>query len=76
MKAALHRSLLTGLACWLLSSCAGIEGPAVVDMVRTIENSEGITSDDYEQLTEISDRVFQQIQDLDPQIYPPRTKPC
>ena len=48
----------------------------MVDMIRTIENSEGITSDDYEQLTEISDRVFQQIQDLDPQIYPPRTKPC
>ena len=48
----------------------------MVDMVRTIENSEGITSDDYEQLTEISDRVFQQIQDLDPQIYPPRKKPC
>lgn len=46
MKAALHRSLLTGLACWLLSGCAGIEGPAVVDMVRTIDTSEGITSDD------------------------------
>ena len=60
MKAAFHRSLLTGLACWLLSGCAGIEGPAVVDMVRTIDNSEGITSDDYEQLTDVSDLVFQQ----------------
>ena len=73
MKAAFHRSLLTGLACWLLSGCAGIEGPAVVDMVRTIDNSEGITSDDYEQLTDISDLVFQQIRDLDPQIYPQLT---
>ena len=73
MKAAFHRSLLTGLACWLLSGCAGIEGPAVVDMVRTIDNTEGITSDDYEQLTDISDLVFQQIRDLDPQIYPQLT---
>ena len=46
MKAALHRSLLTGLVCWLLSGYEGIEGPAVVDMVRTIDTSEGITSDD------------------------------
>ena len=60
MKAAFHRSLLTGLTCWLLSGCAGIEGPAVVDMVRTIDNSEGITSEDYEQLTDVSDLVFQQ----------------
>ena len=73
MNAAFHRSLLTGLACWLLSGCAGIEGPAVVDMVRTIDNTEGITSDDYEQLTDISDLVFQQIRDLDPQIYPQLT---
>ena len=73
MKAALHRSLLTGLACWLLSGCAGIEGPAVVDMVRTIDNSEGITSEDYEQLTDVSDLVFQQIRDLDLQIYPQLT---
>ena len=73
MKAAFHRSLLTGLACWLLTGCAGIEGPAVVDLVRTIDNSEGITSDDYEQLTDISDLVFQQIRDLDPQIYPQLT---
>ena len=62
-----------GLACWLLNGCAGIEGPAVVDMVRTIDNSEGITSEDYEQLTDISDLVFQQIRELDPQIYPQLT---
>ena len=73
MNAAFHRSLLTGLVCWLFSGCAGIEGPAVVDMVRTIDNSEGITSEDYEQLTDVSDLVFQQIRDLDLQIYPQLT---
>ena len=73
MNAALNRSLFAGLACCLLSGCAGIEGPAVVDIVRTIESSEGITSDDYEQLTDISDLVFRQIRDLDPQIHPQLT---
>ena len=70
MNAALNRSLFAGLACCLLSGCAGTEVPAVVDIVRTIESSEGITSDDYEQLTDISDLVFRQIRDLDPQILP------
>ena len=32
----------------------------MVDMVRTIDNSEGITSDDFEQLTNVSVLVFQQ----------------
>ena len=70
MNAALNRSLFAGLACCLMSGCAEIEGPAVVDIVRTIESSEGITSDDYEQLTDISDLVFRQIRELDPQIHP------
>ena len=73
MNAAFNRSLLTGLACWLLSGCAAVNGPAVVDIVRTIDRSDGITSDDYEELTDTSDQVFQQIRDLDPQIYPQLT---
>ena len=73
MNAAFNRSLLTSLASWLLSGCAAVNGPAVVDLVRTIDRSDGITSDDYEELTDTSDQVFQQIRDLDPQIYPQLT---
>ena len=73
MNAAFNRSLLTGLAFWLLSGCGAVNGPAVVDIVRTIDRSDGITSDDYEELTDTSDQVFQQIRDLDPQIYPQLT---
>ena len=68
MNAAFNRSLLTGLACWLLSGCGAVNGPAVVDIIRTIDRSDGITSEDYDELTDISDQVFRQIRDLDPQI--------
>ena len=73
MNAAFNRSLLTGLACWLLSGCGAVNGPAVVDIIRTIDRSDGITSEDYDELTDISDQVFRQIRDLDPQIYPQLT---
>ena len=56
----------------LLSGCTAIDSlrpPAVVDIVRTIDNKANITTQDYEQLEDISDLVFQQIRDIDPQIH-------
>ena len=76
MNAGLSRSLLTGLAGSLLSGCAAIDAlqpPAVVEMVRTIDNTDSISNQDYEQLTDTSNLVFRQIRDLDPQIYPQLT---
>ena len=57
----------------LLSGCTAIDllrPPAVVDIVRTIDNKANITTQDYEQLEDISDLVFQQIRDIDAQIHP------
>ena len=62
-----------GLMAELLSGCSAIDvlqPPAVVDIVRTIDNKAHITTQDYEQLEDISNLVFQQIRDLDPQIHP------
>ena len=62
-----------GLMAGLLSGCSAIDvlqPPAVVDIVRTIDNKAHITTQDYEQLEDISNLVFQQIRDLDPQIHP------
>ena len=62
-----------GLTAGLLSGCAAIDAlnpPAVVDIVRTIDNKANITTQDYEQLQDISNLVFQQIRDIDPQIQP------
>ena len=62
-----------GLMAGLLSGCSAIDvlqPPAVVDIVRTIDNKANITTQDYEQLEDISNLVFQQISDLDPQIHP------
>ena len=76
MVAWLNRALLTGLTGTLLSGCAAIDAlqpPAVVEMVRTIDNKNSISNQDYEQQTDISNLVFQQIRDLDPQIFPQLT---
>ena len=57
----------------LLSGCTTIDAlqpPAVVDIVRTIDNKANITTQDYDQLEDISALVFQQIRDIDPQIHP------
>ena len=62
-----------GLMAGLLSGCSAIDAlqpPAVVDIVRTIDNKAQITTQDYEQLEDISNLVYQQIRDLDPQIHP------
>ena len=76
MKAALRRSLLAALASGVLGGCSTLEAlqsPAVLEMVRTIDSQNTITSEDYEQLSGTSDLVFQQIRDLDPEIYPQLT---
>ena len=73
MAAGLSRAWLLGLMAGLLSGCSAIDAlqpPAVVDIVRTIDNKAHITTQDYEQLEDISNLVFQQIRDLDPQIHP------
>ena len=73
MAAGLSRAWLVGLTAGLLSGCAAIDAlnpPAVVDIVRTIDNKANITTQDYEQLQDISNLVFQQIRDIDPQIQP------
>ena len=73
MAAGLSRAWLVGLTAGLLSGCAAIDAlnpPAVVDIVRTIDNKANITTQDYEQLEYISNLVFQQIRDIDPQIQP------
>ena len=62
-----------GLMAGLLSGCSAIDvlqPPAVVDIVRTIDNKAHITTQDYEQLEDISNLVFQQIRDVDPEIHP------
>ena len=76
MKAALRRSLLAALASGVLGGCSTLDElqpPAVLEMVRTIDSPNTITSEDYEQLSGTSDLVFQQIRDLDPEIYPQLT---
>ena len=76
MKAALRRSLLAALASGVLGGCSTLDElqpPAVLEMVRTIDSQNTITSEDYEQLSGTSDLVFQQIRDLDPEIYPQLT---
>ena len=73
MAAGLSRAWLLGLMAGLLSGCSAIDAlqpPAVVDIVRTIDNKANITTQDYEQLKDIADLVFQQIRDIDPQIHP------
>ena len=77
MKAALRRSLLAALASGVLGGCSTLDElqpPAVLEMVRTIDSQNTITSEDYEQLSGTSDLVFQQIRDLDPEIYPQLTR--
>ena len=73
MTAGLGQAWLVGLMSGLLSGCAAVNAlkpPAVVDFVRTIDNTTSITTEDYEMLDEITGLVFQQIRDIDPQIYP------
>ena len=73
MAAGLCRAWLLGLMAGLLSGCSAIDAlqpPAVVDIVRTIDNKANITTQDYDQLEDISALVFQQIRDIDPQIHP------
>jgi arabinogalactan oligomer/maltooligosaccharide transport system substrate-binding protein len=73
MTAGLSRAWLVGLTAGLLSGCSAIDAlhpPAVLDIVRTIDNKANITTQDYEQLEYISNLVFQQIRDIDPQIQP------
>ena len=73
MAAGFSRAWLLGLMAGLLSGCTAIDSlqpPAVMDIVRTIDNKANITTQDYEQLEDISDVVFQQIRDIDPQIHP------
>ena len=73
MNTAFSRSLFVGLTSGLLSGCSAIDAlqpPAVVDIVRTIDNKAIITTQDYQQLEDISKLVFQQIRDVDPQIHP------
>ena len=76
MTAGLGQAWLVGLMSGLLSGCAAVNAlkpPAVVDFVRTIDNTTSITTEDYEMLDEITGLVFQQIRDLDPQIFPQLT---
>ena len=73
MTAGLSGAWLVGLTAGLLSGCSAIDAlhpPAVLDIVRTIDNKANITTQDYEQLEYISNLVFQQIHDIDPQIQP------
>ena len=73
MTAGLGQAWLVGLMSGLLSGCAAVNAlkpPAVVDFVRSIDNTTSITTEDYEMLDEITGLVFQQIRDIDPQIYP------
>ena len=73
MDAGFSRAWLLGLMADLWSRSTAIDAlqpPAVVDIVRTIDNKANITTQDYEQLEDISDLVFQQIRDIDPQIHP------
>ena len=68
------RNLTLGIALAVLSAgCTSWKPPVVIKVVRTIDNSETISSSDYERLREITEGAIDQIKSVDPTIRPQLT---
>ena len=69
------KHLALGIA--LTGFCAGCSSwrpPTVVKVVRTINNSNTISSKDYERLREVTEDAIDHIRSVDPHIRPRRTR--
>ena len=68
------RNLTLGIALAAFSAgCTSWKPPVVIKVVRTIDNSETISSEDYERLREITEEAIDQIKSVDPTIRPQLT---
>ena len=68
------RNLTLGIALAAFSAgCTSWKPPVVIKVVRTIDNSETISSEDYERLREITEGAIDQIKSVDPTIRPQLT---
>ena len=68
------RNLTLGIALAAFSAgCTSWKPPVVIKVVRTIDNSETISSEDYERLREITEEAIDQIKSVDPNIRPQLT---
>ena len=68
------RNLTLGIALAAFSAgCTSWKPPVVIKVVRTIDNSETISSSDYERLREITEGAIDQIKSVDPTIRPQLT---
>ena len=68
------RNLTLGIALAAFSAgCTSWKPPVVIKVVRTIDNSETISSSDYERLREITEEAIDQIKSVDPTIRPQLT---
>ena len=66
--------LALGIALATLSAgCSSWRPPVVIKVVRTINNSETISSKDYEQLREVTEDAIDHIRSVDPTIRPQLT---
>ena len=66
--------LALGIALTALTTgCSGWRPPVVIKVVRTINNSETISSKDYERLREITEDAIDHIRSVDPTIRPQLT---
>ena len=67
-----HLALGITLAA-LTSGCGTWRPPVVITVVRTIDNSETVSGEDYERLREITEEAIDHIQSVDPAIRPQLT---
>ena len=67
-----HVALGTALAV-LSAGCSNWRPPVVVKVVRTINNTDTISSKDYERLREITEDAIDHIRSVDPNIRPQLT---
>jgi len=68
------RNLTLGIALAAFSAgCTSWKPPVVIKVVRTIDNSETISSSDYERLREVTEDAIDHIKSVDPSIRPQLT---
>ncbi|AII48150.1 sugar ABC transporter substrate-binding protein [Synechococcus sp. KORDI-52] len=68
------RNLALGIALAALSGgCSIWRPPVVIKVVRTINNAETVSSEDYERLREVTEEAIEHIKSVDPNIRPQLT---
>ena len=68
------KHLALGIALTALAAgCSNWHPPVVIKVVRTINNSETVSSKDYERLREITEDAIDHIKSVDPTIRPQLT---